>query len=398
MSKTIDVEGESLGPRPGGFPSKKSSFYGNRKGPPPMVALALALAAIVLILAIFMGASGRLGVVSVDAQQVAVVVNYVTGKKEIVNTPGYKIYVPFVQEVFKFDKRTQDFLMEGQNYRNSNHVPQLTVRAQDGSNFRIDDLRIQYELMPSEAATVLHDSGAGELFKEEWIRAHARSILRDEFGRYDAVDAADPTKYKDAPLRSQERLNELLEPHGIRVTLIKTPNPRFDPEYEDAIETRKQAQQEVERLKAQYQQLEQEMEQRVAAVEREKSVEMRALEGELQKALWEAETESVQMRRSSDAYATQRRAEGEARQKQLVAEARGLEEKYRKEAEGIEAQAKALEQRGEVIVREAIIEKLLAIDFTLVPYSRDPQPKRLEHSDTREASHAVDPKGLAEGN
>ena len=41
---------------------------------------------------------------------------------------------------------------------------------------------------------------------------------------------------------------------------------------------------------------------------------------------------------------------------------------------------KALEQRGEVVVREALVEKLLGVRFTLVPYSRDPAPERLEHS------------------
>ncbi len=69
--------------------------------------------------------------------------------------------------------------------------------------------------------------------------------------------------------------------------------------------------------------------------------------------------------------------------RELIEEARGLEAKYRKEAEGIHSKALALEERGEVVVREAIIEKLLGITFTLVPYSRDPQPQRLEHSDAR---------------
>lgn len=64
----------------------------------------------------------------------------------------------------------------------------------------------------------------------------------------------------------------------------------------------------------------------------------------------------------------------------LIAEASGLTAKYTKEAEGIESRAKALEQRGEVVVREALVEKLLGVNFTLVPYSRDPAPERLEHS------------------
>ena len=43
-----------------------------------------------------------------------------------------------------------------------------------------------------------------------------------------------------------------------------------------------------------------------------------------------------------------------------------------------------------MIVREALIQKLASINFTLVPYSRDPVPKRLEHVDARGAAKLVD--------
>ncbi|MEL7341960.1 MAG: PAS domain-containing protein, partial [Bacteroidota bacterium] len=45
--------------------------------------------------------------------------------------------------------------------------------------------------------------------------------------------------------------------------------------------------------------------------------------------------------------------------------------------------AEALAERGEVVVREALVEKLMGVKFTLVPYSRDPAPERLEHSGDR---------------
>ena len=96
--------------------------------------------------------------------------------------------------------------------------PILTVRASDGSNFRIDDLTILYEVIPGEAGKVLHDSGPGTGFKEEWIKAYARSILRDEFGRYTAVDVADPTVYvfddtfSALDLATEARLRAALQP------------------------------------------------------------------------------------------------------------------------------------------------------------------------------------------
>ena len=134
----------------------------------------------------------------------------------------------------------------------------------------------------------------------------------------------------------------------------------------------------------------QEMIQRIARVDREKSVELETLGGDLVKLERAAQVQAIQIEKSADAFAATRRAEGEALRSEFIANARGLTEKYSKEAEGIESKAKALEQRGEVVVREALIEKLLNIRFTLVPYSRDPAPKRLEHVDARGAETLLD--------
>ena len=275
--------------------------------------------------------------------------------------------------------------MEGSKYVNHEHVPFLTVRASDGSNFRINDLTILYEIIPGEASLVLTDSGPGNGFKEEWIKAFARSVLRDEFGRYTAVEVANPTVYKQAPAAAEKRLNALLEPHGIRIVRINTPNPQFDPDYEKAIEDRKEFDQEVERLIAEVERLEQLRAQRLAAVEKEKEGERQRLEGDLRKALLASQEKKISLSKQADVYATRRISEGQAEQQELLNRARGLEAKYRKEAEGIESRAKALEERGSVVVREALVEKLATVSFTLVPYSRDPAPKRLEHQDARNA-------------
>ncbi|MFT5154545.1 MAG: hypothetical protein ACI841_004553, partial [Planctomycetota bacterium] len=109
------------------------------------------------------------------------------------------------------------------------------------------------------------------------------------------------------------------------------------------------------------------------------------------------EADQIEVTRSADAFSTKRTAEGSAEKSQLVAQARGLEAKYRAEAEGLESKAKALEQRGEVVVREALIKKLASISFTLVPYSRDPVPKRLEHVGATGSATLVD-ETAREGN
>lgn len=354
----------------------------NYPDPPLPVKIAAGLLVVVILVLGTLGLTGKLGLTRVEANEVAVRVNYLTGTETVVITPGYQFYVPFLMDIYKFDGTTQEYVMAGNSYRKTNIAPYLTVRANDGSNFWFDELKIQYELIPGAADTLLTDSGLGDTYKQEWIKAYARSVLRDEFGRYSAVDAADPTTYKAAPEEARRLMNEILEPHGITVVRIITPNPQFDDRYEAAIEQRKEADQEVEELRARVEQLVQEREQRLAAVRKEKEVEMQELRGTLAKDLLAAEQAAIRVTKAADAFSTERTAEGRAVEARLTAEAQGLTAKYTKEAEGIESRAKALEQRGEVVVREALVEKLLGVQFTLVPYSRDPAPTRLEHDGT----------------
>lgn len=379
--KTIDMDdvqppGEGGGhgrgprrPRPSGL---------GKPGSMKVLILGGAVAFALFIVAV-LGVTGNLGFVDVDDGEVAVKLNYMNGEREVITTPGIKLYIPFVQAVFKLDKTPQKYLMEGTRMQGDNHAPFLKVRASDGSNFWFESLEMQYVVVPSKAAEILDDSGLGEGFKRDWIRAYARSVLRDEFGRFSAVEVADPSSYQAARVRSQERLNEYLEPHGIQILQIITPKPRFDPAYEKAIEDRKVADQDVERLKELEKQLIQERAQYLAQVEKEKEIEWQVLQGELVKERKESERESIFIKKGADRYKVQREAEGKAERDRDVAQAEGLTAKYTKEAEGIRVRAEALEKKGSVVVREALIEKLASIRFTLVPYNRDPSPKRLEH-------------------
>ncbi len=343
-------------------------------------------------------ATGRLGVTVVRDDQVAVLVSYISGDKEVITTPGIQIYLPGVQEIFLFDRTSQEFKMQGDRYVNNNHVPRLTVRANDGSNFWFEELTILYELIPGEVGLLLEDSGYAESFKQNWIKAYARAVLRDEFGRYSAVEAADPTQYTTAAVKSRERLNELLSNHGLRVTKVITPRPKFDDQYEGAIDERKEADQDVERLKAKEEQLQEERGRSLAAVLKDKEIEMQELLGELRKDLLTSEQETIRLMRGADAYSIEQKLAGEAYLAERLAEARGMEAKYTKEAEGLASKAEALEKRGEVIVREALVAKLASIRFSFMPYSRDASPMRLEHVQSKGGmDRLLDETTLTEG-
>lgn len=337
-------------------------------------------AAIILFI-VFLGAlslAGFDGITEVKDNEVAVVVNYLTGENTVDTVPGNKIFIPFVQEVFTMDKSTNKFVMEGKVDISTDHVGELTVRARDGSNFWFESLEIQYQLIPGKAADVLKNSGIRDAFKKFWLMAYARSILRDKFGKFDPEQISNPINYAAARAEAQESLNKALSNQGIEVTQISIPKPKFAPEYEKAIEDRKLADQEVERLRAKALQLEKEKGRRLALIESEKGQEYAALKGALAAEKTKAEGDTIKIRREADSYKIKRSGEGEAELQAKLAEAGGLIEKNKREAEGLKAKAQALARQGRMVIVEALAEKLKQVEFEIVPYQRQGAPQRIE--------------------
>jgi regulator of protease activity HflC (stomatin/prohibitin superfamily) len=336
---------------------------------------------LVVLLVISIGAvvSGRAGIVEISDNEVAVIVNYVTGNEEVVNRPGYRIFLPFLEQAFVFDKSPQEFVMSGDRDLGANQVQKLTVRAKDGSNFYFEEVKIQYRLIPSAANLVLHDSGSSDAFKQNWVRTFARSILRDEFGKYSAEEVADQSRYEVATQMARERLNVALRDHGVEIIEIPTPTPKFEERYEKAIADRKDANQEVEKLQGRAEQLIQERQKRLANIERDMATEYEVLLGVLEAEKVSAEKTAVKVQKSAEADRISTAATGQAAEARMLQEAEGLTAQARKEAEGLTAKVAALAARGQVLVREKLAEKFGRIQFEIVPYRRDPAPIRIEH-------------------
>ncbi|HIA28464.1 MAG TPA: hypothetical protein EYN79_10215 [Planctomycetes bacterium] len=365
---------------PEGWPPRQSGGKGRGKAiqlPKFLFPLFLGFLLLVGLFSLFVTDQG--GFVDVGDTEVAVVINYLTGSSELVTDPGIVIFIPWLQQAFLFDKSPNEFVMEGQRDISFNHVRELTVRAKDGSSFRFDTLTIQYQLIPSRTPELLNDSGDGESFKRNWIRASARSILRDEFGKYSSEEIADPSSYELAVAAATARLDGILELHGIDVTQVIIPRPKFDAVVEDAIEKRKNANQEVQRLGIELEKLTNVRERTLAQVERDKAEEYELVLGIIEADRITAEKDKIKKMKNADAVKIEEANKGNAQEQANLQEARALEEKARKDAEGLRARVAALETRGEILVREKLAQKFAGIRFTIVPYRRDPAPIRIEH-------------------
>jgi hypothetical protein len=104
-----------------------------------------------------------------------------------------------------------------------------------------------------------------------WMLPYARSILRDEFGKESTISVSNPTTFGQATERARKRINKLLEQHGLEVTSIVTPRPRFSAEYEELIELRNQTENELSVIGSNLQRAETERSRRLAEVDRDQN-------------------------------------------------------------------------------------------------------------------------------
>ncbi len=362
------------------------------------------------LLVVFMRRAAEGGLAEIHDDEVAVVVDYWSRTERVVETPGYISTVPYFQQVFRLRRQPSTYHMKGQDPVDQMTVDRLLVRAKDGSSFWFGSFLLQYSLIPQSSAIALHDS---EVLEEQLARSlapstedsepvdlsrpmsvgapivHAvsRSVLRDEFGRFSAEEVVLPQNLAAAAQESKRRLNELLEPHGVRVVQVATPKPQFDRTYEEMIERRKVANQDMERLREKLSRIDDERRYLLSKVEKEMQIEREVLRGKLRRKIAQARQLGIRTRKEADLFYSEKRAEAEALRSRKLQMAAAMVERFDQEAGSLLAHAEAYGVNGEASVRAALVKRLGAIKFSFVPYSRDASPERVEVQDTKTAAN-----------
>ncbi|OOP54800.1 MAG: hypothetical protein AYP45_18185 [Candidatus Brocadia carolinensis] len=100
----------------------------------------------------------------IAADEVAVVVNNLTGGIKFINRAGAVLYYPFIQDIYVLDKREQILKMTAAEIDEKH--PQgnpLMVKSIDGGDVVLD-LLIHYMLRPEYAVYVVQNTGVGDIF------------------------------------------------------------------------------------------------------------------------------------------------------------------------------------------------------------------------------------------
>jgi regulator of protease activity HflC (stomatin/prohibitin superfamily) len=315
---------------------------------------------------------------SVEAGQVAVRVNNVTGSMEVITQPGLIMRLPFgIHDVYIMDVSPQTFHLRGAKNKSPLEVRELDVRASDGSNFAFNDTTILFRAIGAKADETLRDSGLGHAYYE-WMLPYVRSILRDEFGRESTIGVSNPTTFGEAEARAKVRLNKLLGQHGLEVTSIVTPRPRFSKEYEDLIESRNQAENQLAVIDSDLQRAKTERDRKLAEVERDQNKVIQTKRAELEAELATAVTTQTQTHREVDAYKIDKVASGEAKRSGAKSQSDQLKGELDAEYSAKKAEIDAFRNQPVERVMQRLGERLKGVTIEIQPYREDGTPQRVQ--------------------
>jgi SPFH domain / Band 7 family len=316
--------------------------------------------------------------VTIEPGHVAVRVNNLTGSIETITQPGLILRLPFgIHSVYIVDASPQTFHMRGDKNDGALEARELTVRASDGSNFVFNDTTILFRVVPDAGARVITDAGRGHRYWM-WMSPYARAILRDEFGKESTISVSNPTTFGQATERARQRINDLLTKHGLEVTSIVTPRPRFSDEYENLIEARNQTENQLSVIDSDLQRAATERSRRLAEVDRDQNKVMQEKRAALEAELATAVATQTQTRRQVDTGRIEKIATGEAALS--AARQRAVELKGQLDAQFDSRRAEIDAFRAQPVERvmQRLGERLEGVTIDIQPWSNDSAPSRLQ--------------------
>jgi len=315
---------------------------------------------------------------SIEAGQVGVRINNVTGNVDVVTQPGLAMRLPFgLQDVYILDVTPQTFHLRGAANKSALEVRELDVRASDGSSFEFNDTTLLFRALPDSADATLRDSGLEHAYYE-WMLPYTRSILRDEFGRESTISVSNPASFGLAEGRAKTRLNKLLGEHGLEVTSIVTPRPRFSTDYENLIESRNQTENQLAVIDSEIQRAKTERDRKLAEVERDQNKTMQTKRAELENTLATSVTVQTQTHREVDTYKIEKVANGEAALSAAKGKSTELKGQLEADYQAKKAAIDAFKNQPVERVMEKLGERLKGITIEIQPFRNDGSPQRVQ--------------------
>lgn len=235
------------------------------------------------------------------------------GIEQKVYPPGSTyFFVPFLSDWHTFDTRLQNLEMTMDTTRGDRRQrDDLLFKTIDGNDISLDVI-ISYRIDQSKAPQILERVGmSDDAIREKVVRTIARSRPRDIFGELNTEEFYIADSRAKKALEVEATLNEILEAYGVVVERVNTQDYRFNPAYQEAIENKKVADQQAEKLRSETLATTEEYQTNVEKAKAEVNKVRAAADGEFQRAEIEANAYYEQQKRIAEAILAEGRAEAE---------------------------------------------------------------------------------------
>jgi len=333
-----------------------------------LIGTTIAIALILLALALL-----RHGFAHVHENEVGVLADNMNDKEPLATKErvGYHFFLPYLANFYVLDKTIQKLSLtwdQGPGMQSR----EVKLKTADGNNVSLD-ISINYKLIPSMAVEVLRGSGLGTRFADTWVEPYARHCCFAAFGRLKTEDLYDATKRNEMAQETMKQMNANLMPHGIEIIAVIPGEFHFYHEYEQVIQEKKLADQQVEEQQAQA---------RAATEDQERQLIEARKKAEARLATTEGEATNRYIQAVAEIEKTKRDAEGQSRFTMIAADsafysttkqAEGRKATLLADAEGMAQMRKAMSGDGGVgMVGLEYAKRINTIRFTGTAVTRQP--------------------------
>jgi len=282
----------------------------------------------------------------IAADEVAVIVNNLTGGIKLINRAGAVLYYPFIQDIYILDKREQVLKMTAAEIdeKHPQGIP-LIVKSIDGGDVVLD-LQIQYMLNADFAMHIVQNTGVGDIYKTKWLYDYARTICYYCYGELTLGEFPVASLRDQKAQKAKNEINKMLESHGFYITSINLSDYRYYREYAEKIQERRLADKEVEEQKMRGSAARENQKKVIVEETKKLEVEVARFRGECDKRIMDARGSAEAKKQDAEAYLIRARYEADAEYERLAKEATAILAVLKTEAEGIRLLRNALEGEG----------------------------------------------------
>lgn len=328
----------------------------------------------IMLLVLLIVGGRRMSWRELQADQVAVIINNITGNLTTIDHAGAIVYYPFIQDLYILDKSEQAAPMASANI--SADYPQgnpVILKTRDGGDVSLD-LIIQYRLISKIADHIVQNTGSGDVFKEKWIWDYAKTICRYEFGELEIGEFPDAEKRNLKTREAKKEIDRLLNPHGIMMTSLNFIDYRYYREYAEKIQERRIADKEVEEQLSRGYAAKENQEKVITEETKKLDVAVSRFRGQLYNMEINAKAEAEKVKQEGIAYLLKAKLDADAEYERLKKEAEAILAVREAEAAGILALRDALEgEGGRNLVKLEYAKRLREAKITGTPVLRAAQ-------------------------